>query len=769
MNTPFRPRPEAAGMALGLALALTLAGCQGNPEAPASAHSLTSSPAVATNGSAAASGGTRGLNYPATARVEHVDTYHGERVVDPYRWLENLEGTDTRSWIEQQNKLARPYLEATPAHAWFKRRLTELWNYERYGVPVKEGGRYFWQRNDGLQNQSVLYVAESLTAEPRVLLDPNKLSEDATISMSGFKVSPDGKLLAYSLSDGGTDWDSWHLRDVATGRDLDDVLRNTKFTDVSWDADSQGFYYSRYPTTADGRGDDSRQVSVYHHTVGEAQSADRHIYSVTDHATRNPYGTVSDDGRWLAIFLFDSYAVNGVYYLRLKNGERTTFDPRTAQPGDAAKQVVRLLDEWNAQYTFLGSRGDELFFLTTDHAPRGRVIGIDVKKPQRAHWREIVPQGADVLDGVSIVGASFILSYLHDAHAQVKIVDTAGRARPDVALPGLGRVDGFTGSSDDSETFFTYTDFLTPAAVYRYDVQANKVSEFRKPRIAADTSPYVTGQVFYASRDGTRVPMFITHRRDLKKDGSAPALLYGYGGFNAAQMPAFSASVLAWLEAGGIYALANPRGGSEYGETWHEAGTKLKKQNVFDDFIAAGEWLIAEKYTSKQRIAALGRSNGGLLVGAVITQRPDLFAAALPVVGVLDMLRYHTASANARQWSSDYGLSENADEYRALKAYSPYHNVRSGACYPPTLVTTADHDDRVVPWHSFKFAAALQAAQSCPNPVLIRVETRAGHGAGKPVWMQIEDVANQWAFLTKHLEMQPGSVARAARASSAAQ
>ncbi len=745
---------RAAGA--GVLFVTALSACRGNPQAEPQATQL----AAVANDSVGVAGAA--LSYPAAQRGAHVDRYHGESIDDPYRWLEDLDAAPTRAWIDAQNRLAQPYLERAPTHAWFKKRLTQLWNYERYGVPMKEGGRYFWLRNDGLQNQSVLYVAESLDAAPRPLIDPNQLSKDATISMSDFEVSPDGKLVAYSLSDGGTDWDTWHVRDVATGKDLADVLRYTKFTGVTWERDSQGFYYSRYPQLggqlggeAGGKGDDSKQVSIYRHRIGEPQSADRHIYSVTDHATRNPYSVLTEDGRFLIIDLFDSYAVNGVYYIEMKPASGTGGSGPTQ---GAAAPVVRLLDEWQAQYSFLGNRGPELFFLTTDNAPRGRIIAIDTASPARERWREVVPQGADVLDSAHYIGGSFVLSYLHDAHAQVKVVDASGKARPDLELPGLGKVEGFTGSQDDPETFFSYTDYLTPAAIYRYDVSKQKLDVFRRPRVEADTSVYQTEQVFYRSKDGTRVPMFITRRKDFVKNGTAPVLLYGYGGFNSAQIPAFSASVLAWLEAGGVYAVANLRGGSEYGEDWHEAGTRLKKQNVFDDFIAAAQYLIAERYTSKQRIAALGRSNGGLLVGAVITQRPDLFAAALPAVGVLDMLRYHTASANARQWSSDYGLSENADEYRALRAYSPYHNVKPGACYPPTLVTTADHDDRVVPWHSFKFAAALQAAQSCANPVLIRIETRAGHGAGKPVWMQIEDIANQWSFLTQHLRMTPGTV-----------
>lgn len=727
-----------AGAAIALCVVGALAACQGG----------------GAQKEEAAAPPTAALHYPAAARVDHVDQYHGDKVNDPYRWLEDLDSSQTRAWIAAENGLAQPYLESTPAHGWFKRRLTQLWNYERYGVPVKEGGRYFWLRNDGLQNQNVLYVAETLQGEPRVLLDPNALSKDATISLSDFTVSPDGKRLAYALSDGGTDWDTWHVRDVASGRDLDDVLHYAKFTGVSWDRDSSGFYYTRYPLDAAGQGDDSKQGILYHHRIGDPQSTDRLVYAVTDHPTRIPYAVVSEDGRFLVIDLFDSYSVNGIYYLELgaSGSER-----RSAQP-------TRLIDDWTALHAFLGNEGPVLYFQTTDHAPRGRVIAIDVRRPEREHWREIVPESTDALDRAHFIGGHFVLSYLHDAHGLVKVFDSSGRPGTDLALPGLGKVEGFTGSATDPETFFSYTDFLTPLAVYRYDVRSKQLEVFKRPNIPADTSAYLTEQVFYRSKDGTRVPMFITRRRDLVKDGGAPVLLYGYGGFNNAMLPAYSASVLAWLEAGGVYAVANLRGGSEYGETWHEAGTRLKKQNVFDDYIAAADWLIAERYTSHKRIAALGRSNGGLLVGAAITQRPDLFAAALPAVGVLDMLRYHTASANARQWSSDYGLSDNAAEYRALKAYSPYHNVRAGACYPPTLVTTADHDDRVVPWHSFKFAAALQAAQSCANPVLIRVETRAGHGSGKPVWMQIEDIANQWAFLTRHLDITPPETVGAARA-----
>jgi prolyl oligopeptidase len=686
------------------------------------------------------------FTYPEAPRTAHVDTYHGERVSDPFRPLEQLDAPQTRRWIEAENAISRPYLESTPAHARITARLKELWNYERYGVPEEEGGRYFWLRNDGLQNQSVLYVADRIDATPRVLIDPNQFSADGTVAMADFEVSPDGRKVVYAVSDGGTDWKSWHVVDVDTGRKLPDVVRHTKFTDVTWDRDSQGFYYSRYPADASGKAEGSKQVAIHHHRLGDTQAADRLVYRVTDHATRNPYPTVSDDGRFLVIDLFDGYFVNGIYYIDLEKARA-----KGGAPGQ--DDVVRLLDKWDARYEFIGSKGSELFFHTTAQAPRGRIIGIDTAATP-ARWREIVPESADALEQARYIGGRFVAAYLHDAHGRVRVFDGNGGHVADVPLPGLGKVAGFTGGADDPRMFFSYTDFLQPLTVYRYELASNGLTVFRQPKIAADTSVYMTEQVFYTSKDGTRVPMFITRRREFTRDGSAPLLLYGYGGFNAPQTPAFSSSVLAWLEMGGVYAVANLRGGAEYGEEWHEAGTRLKKQNVFDDFAAAARWLIGQRYTSSERIAAMGRSNGGLLVGAVITQHPDLFAAALPVVGVLDMLRYHTASANARQWSSDYGLSENPEEYRALRAYSPYHNVRDGTCYPPTLITTADHDDRVVPWHSYKFAAAMQAAQGCANPVLIRVETRAGHGAGKPVWMQIEDVANNWAFLARHLGMQ---------------
>lgn len=682
------------------------------------------------------------FGYPLAARGAQLDTYHGTAVEDPYRWLERVDDPRTRQWVKSENALAQPYLEAIPAREAIKQRLTQLWNYERYEIPVQRAGRYFYRRNDGLQNQSVLYVADSLQAQPRVLLDPNTLSKDATIALGEIVPSPDGKVLAYSLSDGGTDWRTWHFRDVASGTDLPDVLRFIKFALVSWTADSRSVYYARYPLRADGSGDDGKQREVYWHKMGTAQEVDERVFKVVDHPTRNPYAAVSDDGRYLILGLYDGSQSSGIYY--------RTLGPDGAPSGE----VVRLFDTFEADYEFVAEIDDTFYVHTTAEAPNSQLIAVPATSAERKNWRAVIPQSADAMIATSIVGGRIFAQYLQDAHSVVRATDLNGNALYEVKLPGFGQASGFYGDVKDNETFFTYTDFLTPQSVSRLDVATGEVTLFRAPKLAVDTGAYVTQQVFYRSKDGTRVPMFIASKRNLVKDGQTPVMLYGYGGFNLAQQPQFSVPVLVWLEMGGAFAVANLRGGSEYGEAWHSAGTKLQKQNVFDDFIAAAQFLIDEKYTSTPKLAIRGRSNGGLLVGAALTQRPDLFGAALPAVGVLDMLRYHTPSANARQWSSDYGLSENEAEFRAMYAYSPVHNVRPGTCYPPTLVTTADHDDRVVPWHSYKFAAQLQRAQGCSNPVLLRVETRAGHGTGKPVWMEIEDFADQWAFLVKTLHME---------------
>ncbi len=670
--------------------------------------------------------------YPPAARPDHTDDYFGTAVADFYRWMEDLDAPEVAAWVEAQNAIAEPFLAAIPGHGEIEARLTEVWNYERFGIPFKEGGRYFFSRNDGLQDQDVVYVAESLDGEPRVFIDPNTFSEDATVALAGLSVSPDGRYAAYATSDGGTDWNSWHVREVETGQDLADEVAFTKFTSASWLPNGSGFFYSRYPVGPDGQGDGQAQVAIWFHRVGTSQDADELVYEVEDSESQNPYGTVTEDGRYLIIDLFEGYNSNAVYYRDL------------GAPGDG---VVRLLDRWDGLYTFMGNDGPVFFFHTNNDAPRYRVVAIDIRRPDPEHWTVIIPEAEETLGSAFFVGGHFVGQYLKDARSLVRIFDRTGAWLRDVELPGIGTAGGFGGKAGDPETFFSFQSFTVPPTLFRYDVATGETSVYRETRVNVDTEGYETTQVFFTSSDGTRVPMFITHKRGLEMNGENPTLLYAYGGFNISLTPAFSVTRMVWMEMGGILAIPNLRGGGEYGEEWHLAGTKTRKQNVFDDFIAAAEYLIAQGYTSPPKLGIQGGSNGGLLVGAVMTQRPDLFGAALPAVGVLDMLRYHTASLNARQWSSDYGLSENQEEFRALYAYSPVHNVEEGACYPPTLVTTADRDDRVVPWHSFKFGAALQHAQGCANPILVRVETRAGHGAGKPTWMQIEEVADAWAFL----------------------
>jgi len=722
-------RPRYIVMSLASALTILFVACASSPRA-------THTPSAPTAPSK--------FQYPATTRGDVADDYYGTRVVDPYRWFEDAGAQSTKDWVSAQNALAQPYLEALPQRAWLGNRLKQLWTYERFGVPQREEGTYFYLRNDGTQDQSVLYVADALNATPRVLVDPNGNREDATIALSQWSPSPDGKLLSYALSDGGSDWNIWHFRRVDDGTDLPVVLKFSKFWPMTWARDSSGVYYSRYPLkpgenaeTAE-RGDDSGRPDVYFHKLAEPQSSDRLVYRVTDHPTRVPAAVVTEDGRYLLIGLFDGYLANGVLVQDLR------------KPGAKPQP---LFIAWDALYNFIGSKGDELYFQTTNNAPRGRIIAVNPGKPEPAAWRSVVPQADSPISSSNYIGGRILVEYTHDAHSAVKLFETGGAEVGEVKLPGLGTATAFIGEGDDPEAFFSYSGYQSPTRIMRLDVASNSVSEFRKPTVPADFTPYVTEQVFYNSKDGTRVPMFIVRRKDAPRDGNQPVMLYGYGGFNVTLSPSFSPAIQSWLEMGGMYAVANLRGGGEYGEEWHLAGTKLRKQNVFDDFIAAAEYLIREKYTNPKRLAILGRSNGGLLVGAALTQRPDLFGAALPGVGVMDMLRYQTASANARQWSSDFGLAENPEEFKAIRAYSPVHNVRDGACYPPTLVTTADHDDRVVPWHSYKFAAQLQHAQSCANPVMIRIETRAGHGAGKPVWMQIEDIADQFGFVANALGM----------------
>ncbi len=681
---------------------------------------------------------TAPIQYPDTERVEQIDTYHGTPVADPYRWLEDPNAAKTRQWVEAQNEVTLSYLERIPARAGIKERLTQVWNYEKYGVPFKEGGRYFLSKNTGLQNQSVLYTAAKLGDELRVLIDPNKLSTDGTVALSGYDISEDGKLMAYGTSASGSDWQEWRVRNIETGENLPDVIKWVKFSGANFSKDGKGFFYSRYdePNAATQFKDTNYFQKLYFHRIGTAQSEDVLVYERKDQKEWGFGGTVTEDGRYLVITVTQGTdPKNRVFFKDLQIKE---------------SKVVELLDKADASYNFIDNDGPVFWFSTDLGTPRGRVVAIDTSKPLAL--QEIIPEAAETLEGVNVVDNKFVAIYLKDARTQVKVFDLTGKLRREVDLPGIGTARGFGGKRTDKETYYAFTSFTRPTTIYRYDLESGRSTVLFEPKIAFEPKDYTTEQVFYASKDGTKVPMFITYKKGLKRDGSNPTYLYGYGGFNISLTPSFSPGVLTWLEMGGVYAVPNLRGGGEYGEDWHQAGIKLKKQNVFDDFIAAAEWLIANQYTTAPKLAIGGGSNGGLLVGAAMTQRPTLFGAALPAVGVLDMLRFQKFTIGWA-WVSDYGSADDPEQFKALYAYSPLHNLKPGTTYPATLITTADTDDRVVPAHSFKFAAALQAAHKGNAPVFIRIETKAGHGAGKPTTKVIEEAADRWAFLVKVLGM----------------
>jgi prolyl oligopeptidase len=688
--------------------------------------------------------GAQTLAYPVARRAEVVDDYHGTEVADPYRWLEDAEAPETRAWIEAENRLTEAYLAAIPERARIRERLTRLWNYPKYGPPFRKGGRYFFLKNDGLQNQSVLYTQRGLGDEPALLLDPNELAADGTVALTTLAASDDGRLLVYGTAASGSDWEELRVRDVAAARDLPDRVRWVKFSGAAWTKDGRGFFYSRYPEPA-GRAltEANRFQRVYYHRLGTPQAEDVLVYERPDQPDWGMNAQVTDDGRYAVLHVWlGTDRRNRIYYLDLGRPTR----PRVR--GD----VVRLLDDFDAGYTFVGNDGPVFYFLTDLDAPRRRVIAVDTRRPERTRWREVIPQGADVLESVQIIHDTFVASYLHDAHSRLRLFALDGRPLAELPLPALGTVGAISGERRGDEMFYAFTSFLSPTTIFRYDFLTGGTSVFRAPAIDFDPSAYETIQVFYPSKDGTRVPMFITARKGLARDGTPPALLYGYGGFNVSLTPSFSVATLVWLELGGVYAVPNLRGGGEYGEAWHQAGMLDRKQTVFDDFIAAAEYLIAQGYTSPARLAIAGASNGGLLVGAAMTQRPELFGAALPAVGVLDMLRFHKFTIGWA-WVTEYGSADSAAQFPILYRYSPLHNVRPGTAYPATFITTADHDDRVVPAHSFKFAAALQAAQAGPAPVLIAIETKAGHGAGKPTSKAIAEQADRLAFLVKTLGM----------------
>jgi prolyl oligopeptidase len=699
-------------------------------------------------GSAAASAGTPAaqtcsgtpLSYPVAKKVDQTDDYHGTRVADPYRWLEDANSAETKAWVDAENKVTQSWLAQIPQREAIRQRLTQLWNYERYSVPYKEGGRYFFSRNDGLQNQAVLYTMKSLSDTPRMLLDPNTLALDGTVALAGMAVSPDGKLLAYSTAASGSDWNEIRVRDVDTGKDLEDHIQWVKFSSTAWTRDGKGFFYSRYdePKEATRLADVNYFQKLYFHKLGTPQSADVLVYDRPDEKEWGFHAQTTDDGRYLLI-----QATKGTAH------KYRVFYKDLSRPDS---KVVPLIDKFDAAYDFVDNVGSVFYFSTDRNAPRQRIVAIDLAKPQESNWKTIVPESQQTLQSAHMINNQIVAEYLADARSVVKVVDLKGRPVRELKLPGIGSVSGFGGKRGDGETFFSFTGFTTPTTIYRLDMKSGASSVFRQPKVSFNPADYETRQQFYTSRDGTRVPMFIVSKKGLKLDGSNPTYLYGYGGFNISMTPGFSPANLAWMEMGGVYVVANLRGGGEYGEAWHEAGTRLKKQNVFDDFIGAAEWLVNNKVTSPSKLAIGGGSNGGLLVGAAMTQRPDLFGAAIPQVGVMDMLRFHKFTIGWA-WTSDYGSSENPDEFKALVKYSPLHNLKPGTCYPATMITTADHDDRVVPAHSFKFAATAQAAQAGGNPVIIRIDTKAGHGAGKPTSKQIEEVADRWGFLSKALHM----------------
>jgi len=680
------------------------------------------------------------MSYPNSKKIDHADDLHGVKVPDPYRWLEDdvRESKDVAAWVEAENKVTFAYLESIPQRETIRKRLTELWNYEKFGAPSKAGKRYFFLKNDGLQNQSVLYKQDSLDAEPSVLIDPNKWSKDGTVALGTTSFSDDGKHLAYSIAEAGSDWNTWRILEVDNGKLLEDELKWVKFSNAAWTNDNRGFFYGRYDEPPAGAAFQKTNLNqkVYYHRIGTPQSQDVLVYKRPDEPTWGFSLRVSEDGRYLIITVWKG--TNDKYRVLYKDLNEPLGMP------------IDLIEHFNDEYSFVGNDGPVFYFVTDLEAPRKRVVAIDTRNPKEI--REVIPQSAETLVGSDIVGDQFVLTYLKDAKTQVKLHAMDGKLVREVQFPGIGTASGFGGKRTETETFYSFSSFATPPSIFRYDLLTGESKLLRRAAVKFNPDDYEVKQVFYSSKDGTKVPMFIAHKKGLKLDGTNPTLLYGYGGFSISLTPVFSVSRVAWMEMGGVFAMPNLRGGGEYGEEWHKAGTKLQKQNVFDDFIGAGEWLIKNGFTKSEKLAIQGGSNGGLLVGACMTQRPDLFGACLPAVGVMDMLRFHKFTAG-RFWVDDYGSADNADEFKALLAYSPYHSLKPGTKYPATLVTTADTDDRVVPGHSFKFAARLQEDQAGDAPVLIRIETRAGHGAGKPTAKVIEEAADQWAFLVKNLGM----------------
>ena len=675
------------------------------------------------------------------------DNFFGTKVEDPFRWLEDdvRESEEVRSWVEDQNEVTFKEIDQLPYRKQIEARLTKLWDYEKYGVPFKRGDQYFYYKNDGLQNQSVLYKLDSLDDDPTVLVDPNTWSDDGTDAMGGVAFSPNGKLMAYGIQKAGSDWRTWKILEVETGEVLSDELNWLKFGGVSWTADSKGLYYSRYDEPKSEFQSLNLGQKVFFHKLGDEQSNDLMIHANPDKPKYGFSPSVTEDGKYLVVTVWQG----------TDDRYRVLYRPLEEGAADGEGELKVLIENFDNEYSFIGNQGSRFFFKSDLDAPRKCILVIDADQPAKENWEVIVPQSEEAMESAGIVGDWLVLEYLKDAKTQVRIHDLGGQFVREVEFPGIGSAGGFGGKRTHKETFYSFSSFNLPPSVYRYDLETGQSSLIRTADVDFEPADFEVNQVFYQSKDGTKVPMFIAHKKGLQLNGANPTLLYGYGGFNISLTPGFSISRLQWMEMGGVFVMANLRGGGEYGKDWHKAGTKTNKQNVFDDFIAAAEYLIENKYTSPTNLGIQGGSNGGLLVGACMTQRPDLFGACLPAVGVMDMLRFHKFTAG-RFWVDDYGCAENnEEEFKALLAYSPYHNLVDGTEYPPTMITTADTDDRVVPGHSFKFAARLQEAHVGPNPVLIRIESKAGHGAGKPTAKIIEEVADQWAFLAKYLEMEP--------------
>ena len=679
------------------------------------------------------------VNYPEVYRDEAVtDNYFGRVVADPYRWLEDPNSKATKTWVKEQNDVTFGYLDQIPYRGKLEDQLTTLYDYERYSAPFQEGEQVYYFKNDGLQNQSVMYRATE-DGDGEVVLDPNKFSADGTTSLAGMAFSDDGRYMAYSTSEGGSDWRTFYVKDMRSGELLDDKIEWGKFTGINWAGN--GFFYSRYP--APKPGDDLTESNlfhqVYYHEVGTPQTQDELVFADREHGDRNFYGMTTEDERFLVVSGSQSTSGNSLMFRDLSKD---------------SKEFVPIVETFESDYSVVDNVGDQLLVLTNDGAPLQRLVAIDTKKPGRDNWKDVIPESENTLRSVNLVGGRLYASYIVDAQTKIKVYSQEGKYLYDVNLPGIGSASNVAGKKDAKKAYYTFSSFTHPTTVYEYDIENNTSTVWKEPKVSFDPDEYVTKQVRYKSKDGTEIPMFITHKKDLQPNGALPTLLYGYGGFNIPILPGYSPNRMALLENGAVYAVANIRGGGEYGKAWHDGGRLDKKQNVFDDFIAAAEYLIGENYTNSDRLAIEGRSNGGLLVGATMTQRPDLFAVAFPAVGVLDMLRYHTFTIG-RAWKYDYGLSEDSLQFNTLYAYSPLHNVKPGIEYPATMVTTADHDDRVVPAHSYKFISELQRKHQGDNPVLIRVETDAGHGAGKPISKTIEENADLLSFMFYNMDYTP--------------